>query len=71
MKRVLKTLKNIFVLVSMIAAIVLLIHDFIFWGIVPAFTHQYYCITYFGMIVDLSAYFVIKIGTLYFEKLFK
>lgn len=71
MKRVFRTFKNLFVLASMLLAIFVLIHDFILLGIAPAFTHEFYCITYFGLLVDLCAYIVIKMSGMYFEELFK
>lgn len=71
MKRLFKTIKNILILASMAGAIGLLIHDFIFWGIIPFFTHKFYTLTYLGLLVDVSAYMIFKIGYLYFEDLFK
>lgn len=71
MKRFLKSVKNIFILVSMLLAAALLIRDFVFWGIIPMFTKQFYMITYFGLLVDFSAYMIFKICYLYFEELFK
>lgn len=71
MKRIGKTLLNILVLTSMIIAIAYLLHDFFVLGILPAFSHNFYCITYFGLLTDLGAYMVIKGASMYFEELFK
>lgn len=71
MKRVLKSLFNIFMLVSMISALVLLIHDFLIWGIFPLFTGNFILVTYFGMFTDMFALAVIYLSKYYFERLFK
>jgi hypothetical protein len=71
MKRVFKSVKNILILLSMLVAIGLLIHDFIFWGIIPFFSHTFYEMTYLGLFVDLSALGIIEVGFQYFKELFK
>ena len=61
-KRIRKRRINFFkvvMLLSAILSIVLLIHDFIFWGIIPLFTGEVVQLTYFGFFLDLIA-----IGTL-------
>lgn len=61
-KKVKKVRINFFKVIMFISAIlslVLLIHDFIFWGIVPLFTGHFIQLTYFGFFLDLIA-----IGTL-------
>lgn len=71
MKRVFKTIKNILILASMLVAIGLLIHDFIFWGIIPFFSHVFYQMTYLGLFVDLAALGIVEISSQYFKELFK
>lgn len=71
MKRIFKTIKNIIILASMIVAVALLIHDFVFWGIIPFFSHVFYEMTYLGLFVDLAAIGIIEISTQYFKELFK
>lgn len=61
-KRIKKRKINFFKVVMLLSAIlslILLIHDFIFWGIIPLFTGQFIQLTYFGFFLDLIA-----IGTL-------
>lgn len=70
MKRIGKTLMNIIILVGMVIGVLVLLHDFIFLTIVPFFSHEFYCITYFGLLIDFVAYSAIKMGSLYFEILF-
>lgn len=49
---------NLFNLVSLITMIIcsaLLIHDFIFWGVIPMFSGITYQLTYFGLFLDVIA----------------
>lgn len=49
---------NLFNLVSLITMIIcsaLLIHDFIFWGVIPMFSGVTYQLTYFGLFLDVIA----------------
>lgn len=49
---------NLFNLVSLITMIIcsaLLIHDFIFWGVIPMFSGVTYQLTYFGLFIDVIA----------------
>lgn len=59
MKKKIKKIKinffNIVILITAIISSVLLIHDFLFWGVIPMFTGNFYCLTYFGMFLDLIA----------------
>lgn len=50
---------KVVMLLSAIFSLILLIHDFIFWGIIPLFTGEVVQLTYFGFFLDLIA-----IGTL-------
>lgn len=71
MKRFLKSLFNIFMLVSMILAITLLIHDLLVWGIFPLFTGNFILVTYFGMFTDFFAIAILYVTHYYFKELFK
>lgn len=53
---------NILILISLILSASLLLHDFIFWGILPFFTGKFYMLTYLGMFVDISALIILEIS---------
>jgi hypothetical protein len=64
-KRIKKRKINFFkvvILLSAILSLVLLIHDFIFWGIVPLFTGHFIQLTYFGFFLDLIAIGVVEMA---------
>ena len=42
-------------------ALGILIHDFIVWGVMPLFTGETICLTYFGLFVDLTAMGMIEL----------
>lgn len=69
MKRLFKSVKNILILLSMLVAMGILIHDFIIWGIIPFFSHTFYQMTYIGLFVDLSALGIVEISFQYFKEL--
>lgn len=46
---------NILVFITMIISGTLLIHDFIFWGVIPVFSGTFYQLTYFGLFIDVIA----------------
>lgn len=50
---------KVIMLLSALLSLTLLIHDFIFWGIIPLFSGEVVQLTYFGFFLDLIA-----IGTL-------
>lgn len=50
---------KVIMLLSALLSLILLIHDFIFWGIIPLFSGEVVQLTYFGFFLDLIA-----IGTL-------
>lgn len=60
MKKFKLNLFNVVILVSMLGASILLIHDFIFWGVIPMFTGTFYTLTYFGMFIDFIAIFLLE-----------
>ena len=58
MKKKKKIKINLFNLVSLITIVIcsaLLIHDFIFWGVIPMFSGVTYQLTYFGLFLDVIA----------------
>ncbi len=61
---------NIFVLASVILAGFTLLHDLLVWGIIPLFTGQFYCLTYFGLFIDLAAIFILEAGYQVMEEWF-
>jgi len=73
-KKVKKKIKinffNIFVLASVILAGFTLLHDLLVWGIIPLFTGQFYCLTYFGLFVDFAAIFILEAGYQLMEEWF-
>ena len=42
-------------LLSAIFSLILLIHDFIVWGLIPIFTGNFIQLTYSGFFLDLAA----------------
>lgn len=73
-KKVKKKIKinffNIFILASVILAGFTLLHDLLVWGIIPLFTGQFYCLTYFGLFVDFAAIFILEAGYQVMEEWF-
>lgn len=61
---------NILILVTVIVTSALLIHDFIFWGIVPMFTGTFYTVTYFGMFLDLMSILALEVSLQYTKEWF-
>ena len=58
MKKKIKIKINFFNIVILIPAIICsytLIHDFIFWGVIPMFSGVFYELTYFGLLLDVIA----------------
>ena len=60
---------KIVILVSMLIAVLILGHDFIFWAIKPIFTGTFYELTYTGLFVDLICAFVLESGTQYIKEI--
>ena len=48
----------------------LLIHDFIFWGIVPVFSGTFYQLTYFGLFIDVIAIAMLDLSVRYIKEWF-
>ena len=59
---------KVFVFINFLLASGLLIHDFIFWGIIPMFTGEFYQLTYIGLFIDLSALGIVDISIQCFKK---
>lgn len=59
---------KVFVFINFILACVLLIRDFIFWAIIPMFSGVFYQLTYFGLFIDLSAFFIIEVSIQCFKE---
>lgn len=57
------------ILVSILIAFLILLHDFIFWAITPIFTGTFYELTYTGLFIDLLCAFVLESGTQYIKEI--
>ncbi len=61
-KKVKLNIFNIIVLITMLGSGALLIHDFIFWGIIPMFSGITYQLTYFGLLIDLTCIALLEVS---------
>lgn len=61
---------NILIFITMIISGGLLIHDFIFWGIVPVFSGTFYQLTYFGLFIDVIAIAMLDLSVRYIKEWF-
>jgi len=61
-KKVKLNIFNIIVLITMLGAGALLIHDFIFWGVIPMFSGITYQLTYFGLLIDLTCIALLEVS---------
>ena len=61
---------NILVFITMIISGTLLIHDFIFWGVIPMFTGTFYQLTYFGLFIDVVAIIMLDVSVQYIKEWF-
>lgn len=59
------------VFINFLLASGLLIHDFIFWGIIPMFNGEFYQLTYLGLFLDLSAFFIVEVSVQCFKEWIK
>lgn len=59
------------VFINFLLASGLLIHDFIFWGIIPMFKGQFYQLTYLGLFLDLGAFFIVEVSAQCFKEWIK
>ena len=68
-KRIVKiNLFKLLVLITIIISGGLLIHDFIFWGLLPVFTETFYQLTYFGLFIDIIAIAMLDISVQLFKE---
>lgn len=63
------SLTKIVILFSITIAILILLHDFIFWAIRPIFTGTFYELTYTGLFIDMLCAFVLESGIQYIKEL--
>lgn len=66
MKRKIKI--NYIFIIAIITGLIsggLLIHDLLFYGILPLFKGNFYMITYFGLFIDISALFLLEASIQY------
>lgn len=61
---------NFMMFASMTISIVLLVHDFIFWGIVPMFSGITYQLTYLGLFLDFVAIGLIEMSIQFIKEWF-
>jgi hypothetical protein len=59
------------VFINFLLASGLLIHDFIFWGIIPMFKGQFYQLTYLGLFIDFIAFLLVDISIQCFKEWIK
>lgn len=62
-------ISKLVILVSILIAFLILLHDFIFWAIAPIFTGTFYELTYTGLFIDLLCAFVLESGTQYIKEI--
>lgn len=56
---------------SLIIGSFVILHDIIFYIIIPFSTGDFYMITYLGMFIDISALFLIEASLQYIESIIK
>lgn len=61
---------NIIVFITFLLSGGLLVHDFLVWGIIPLFSGNFILLTYFGLIVDLLALFMLEASIQYIKEWF-
>ena len=68
--KVFESFFNFIMTVSMLISIYLLVHDFIFWGVVPMFSGVTYQLTYLGMFLDVVAIGLIDLSIQFIKEWF-
>lgn len=53
---------KILVVINFFICGAVLIHDFVFWGIVPMFNGEFYQITYLGLFIDFGALMMVDLS---------
>lgn len=61
---------NITMLFTAIVCVILLVHDFIFWGVIPMFSGVFYQITYFGLFLDVLAIGLLEMSIQFIKEWF-
>ena len=69
-KKMKLNLFNVLVFITMIITGGVLLHDFIFWAIIPVFSGQYYMLTYFGLFLDLISIAMLDLSIQYIKEWF-
>lgn len=62
---------KVLVFINFLLASELLIHDFIFWGVIPMFKGQFYQLTYLGLFIDFIAFLLVDISIQCFKEWIK
>ena len=62
---------KVFVFLNFILCSGLLIHDFIFWGIVPMFKGEFYQLTYLGLFIDIASILIVDASIQCFKEWIK
>lgn len=72
-KRVKKKYKlSLFKIIVFITALIstgILVHDLIVWAIIPLFTGEFICLTYFGFFIDLTCAFILETTFQYYKEI--
>lgn len=53
---------RLLVVINLLICSSLLIHDFIFWGIIPMFKGEFYQLTYLGLFLDMGAILMVDVS---------
>lgn len=61
-KKIKINLFNLLVLIGFILSSILIIHDLIFYAIIPFISGKFYMVTYLGMSIDISALALIEVS---------
>lgn len=69
-KKMKLNLFNVLMFITMIISGGVLLHDFIFWAVIPIFSGQFYMLTYFGLFVDLIAVAMLDVSFNYIKEWF-
>ena len=59
---------KVFVFLNFLLCSGLLIHDFIFWGIIPMFKGVFYQLTYLGLFMDVASILIVDVSIQCFKE---
>jgi len=62
------SLFKVFVFLNFLLCSGLLIHDFIFWGIIPMFKGVFYQLTYLGLFMDFASILIVDVSIQCFKE---